>query len=217
MAGAGIESVLTSLWLSTVEFLPKITGALVILVIGFILGKLLGRIIREVLIKLKIDEFLSEEKYLYVKPSHIGDLVARWTIYLVFIRQAAVILEVQAISDFVTSAYSFILGVVAAVITILIGYGLAVYLKDKIITSRTVYSDITGKLVFGIVLYLSIAIGLKFIQGIDTQILENILLVLIASFGVGIAIALGLGLKDVVAEIAKEWLKAGRRTEKKRR
>ncbi len=203
----GIEDVLLNLWNSTIEFLPNLTGALVILVIGYALGKLLGRIVREILTKLRVDEFFSEEKYFNVKPTHIGALITRWTIYLVFIKQATEILEVQAISDFVTGAYSFILQVVAAVVTILIGYGLGAYLKDKIITSKTIYSDITGKLVFGIVLYLSVAIGLKFIKGVNTQILDYILLVILGSVGVGVAVALGFGLKDVVAEMAREWLK----------
>lgn len=211
---AGLEEAFTTLWNSATEITANAIGAIVILVIGFIIGKVLGRIVREVILKLNIDEYISEEKYLNVKPSQIGDLLTRWTIYLVFIQQAAVVLNVQAISEFVGAAYQFILGVVAAAITILIGYGIAVYLKDRIITSKTIYSDITGKLVFGLVLYLSIAIGLKFIEGVNTVILDYILLVLIASTGVGIAIALGLGLKDVVAEMAREWVKGGKTTKK---
>ncbi len=213
----GLEEAFTTLWTSATEITTNAIGAVVVLVIGFVIGKILGRIVREVMLKLKVDDYLSEEKYLNVKPSHIGDLITRWTIYLVFIQQAALVLGVQAISEFVQSAYQFILGIVAAVVTILIGYGLAIYMKDKIITSKTIYSDITGKLVFGLVLYLSVAIGLKFIQGVNAVILDYILLVLIASVGIGIAIALGLGLKDVIREMAREWLRAGKPHSRKKR
>lgn len=204
----GIEEAFTNLWMTATEITTNAIGAIVVLAIGFVVGKIIGRIVREVLLKLKVDNYLSEEKYLNVRASHIGDLITRWTIYLVFIQQAALVLGVQAISEFVQSAYQFILGIVAAVVTILIGYGLAVYLKDKIITTKTIYSDITGKLVFGLVLYLSVAIGLKFIQGVNAVILDYILLVLIASVGIGMSIAIGLGLKDVIAEMAREWAKA---------
>ncbi|HIQ49763.1 MAG TPA: hypothetical protein EYH56_01065 [Nanoarchaeota archaeon] len=210
-----IEEVFANLWTTATQITANAVGALVVLAIGFITGKILGRVVREVLVKLKVDSYLSEEKYLNIKASHIGDLITRWTIYLVFIQQAALVLGVQAVSQFVHSAYQFILGIVAAVITILIGYGIAVYLKDKIITTKTIYSDITGNLVFGLVLYISVAIGLKFIQGINTVILDYILLVLIGSVGIGLAIAIGLGLKDIVAEMAKEWIKAERLKEKK--
>lgn len=213
----GVEEVFTNLWVTATQITTNAIGAIVVLAIGFITGKILGRIVREVLLKLKVDNYLSEEKYLNVRASHIGDLITRWTIYLVFIQQAALVLGVQAVSKFVQSAYQFILGIVAAVITILIGYGLAVYLKDRIITTKTIYSDITGKLVFGLVLYLSVAIGLKFIQGVNTVILDYILLVLIASAGIGMAIAIGLGLKEVVAEMAREWIKAEKLKSKRKR
>ena len=213
----GVEQALMNIWTSAAEILMNAVGAVVVLIVGFILGKILGRIVKEILLKVKLDEFVSEEKYLNIKPSVLGDIVTRCTIYLVFIQQAAMLLGVEAITQFVASAYEFILGVVAAVLTILIGYGLAVYLKDKVITSKTVYSDITGKLVFGLVLYLSVAIGLKFIKGVNTEILDYILLVIIASVGVGVAIALGLGLKDIIADMARTWLKAGKVQRRKRR
>jgi len=213
----GVEEALMQVWDASVLYLKNAVGAVILLVIGFLLGKILGKVVKEIIVRLRLDEFVSEEKYLHVKPSILGDVITRWTIYLVFIQQATMVLGVEAISQFVQSAYEFILGVVAAAVTILIGYGIAVYLKDRIITSKTVYSDITGKLVFFLVLYLSIAIGLKFIQGVNTVILDYILLVLIASVGIGMAIALGLGLKDVVAEMARDWLKASKHPAKRRR
>jgi uncharacterized protein (DUF697 family) len=202
-----VEQALASVWESAQSFIGPAIAATIVLVIGFILGRVLGRIVKEILVRTNVDKYIAEEEHLNIKPSHIGSVITRWAVYLVFIRQAAILLGVKAIEEFVASAYTFILGIVAAVVTILIGYGLAIYLKDRIITSRTIYADITGKVVFFLVIYLSIAIGLNFIQGVNATILENILLIFVGSIGLGLAIAIGLGLKDVVATIAKEYAK----------
>ncbi len=211
MEQVGIDKALINIWTLTNDVLVRLVGAVILLLIGFIVGKVSGRIVREIIVRSRLDEIASEEKYLNLKPSHLGDLVTRWVIYLVFIQQATEVLAINTITEFIGGVYNFILGVVAAALTIMIGYGLAIYIKDKIITSKTVYSDITGKLVFGLILYLSIAIGLKFIKGVDTAILDYILLVLVGSVGAGLAIAIGLGLKDVIREMAMDW----RKTEKK--
>jgi predicted permease len=214
-----LEEAFASIWTTFIDVSMKLTGAALWLIAGFVIGKILGRIAKEALIRLKIDEFLSEEKYLNIKPSSLGATITRWAVYLVFIQQAAIVVggETGPIVTFVNSVYSFVLSAVAAVVTILVGYSLAVYLKDRIITSKTIYADITGKLIFGLVLYLSVVIGLQFIKGVNAEILENILLILLGSIGIGIAIALGLGLKDVVAEMARDWLRARRRAEGRRR
>ncbi len=212
----GIDKALMNIWVMTNDVLVRLVGAIILVLIGFIVGKVSGRIVREILVRSRLDEIASEEKYLNIKPSHLGDVVTRWVIYLVFIQQATEILAIQTVTEFIGGVYNFILGVVAAALTILIGYGIAVYIKDKIITSKTIYSDITGKLVFTLILYLSIAIGLKFIKGVDTTILDYILLVLVGSAGAGMALAIGLGLKDVIREMAMEWKKAEKKQKRKK-
>ncbi len=205
----GIEDVLRNIGESAIAKIPNLLGALIILVIGFIVGKLMGRIIRELLSKMKVDEFLSEEKYLNIKPSSLGDVITRWVIYLVAIQAATSqdVLGIEPISRFVASVYSFVIGVVGAAIIILVGYGIAVYIKDKIITSRTIYSDITGKIVFALILVIAITMGLGVIPQMKVNILEDIIKIIVASIGIGMAIAIGLGLKDVIAELAREWVR----------
>ncbi len=206
---AGVEDVLRNIGESAIAKIPNLLGALIILAIGFIVGKLMGRIVRELLTKMKVDEFLSEEKYLNIKPSSLGDVITRWVIYLVAIQAATSqdVLGIEPISNFVASVYSFVIGVVGAAIIILVGYGIAVYIKDKIITSKTVYSDITGKIVFALILVIAITMGLGVIPQMKVNILEDIIKIIVASVGIGMAIAIGLGLKDVIAELAREWVR----------
>lgn len=201
-----LESALTTLWNNVVNFIPGFVAAIITLVIGFIIGKVIGRVVKEALVRANVDKFISKQEHLNLEISSIFSVLIRWVIYVVFIQQAAMFLGVAAITTFVTSVLQFLPGLIAAAVVIIIGYVLAVYLKDQIITSKTMYSDIIGKVVFFLLVYISIAMALPFV-GINTALINNILLIIIASVGIGIAIALGLGLKDVISETAKDYAK----------
>lgn len=201
-----IEELLTILWTNILSAVPGIIAAILTLIIGFILGKIIGRVVREILVKAKIDEYIITEEKISFKFSNVFALITRWVIYLVFIQQAVMFLGVTAIIQFVNAILTFIPGLIASALVIIIGYNIALYLKDKIVTSKTLYSDMTGKIIFFLVVYLSIALALPFV-GINPQLINNILLIIIGSVGVGLAIALGLGLKDVIADTAKRYTK----------
>ena len=131
------------------------------------------------------------------------------------IQQAAIFLGVQAITVFVNNVISIIPPLIQAGLLVIVGYSLAIYMKERIVTSKTLYADVAGKTVFFLILYLSIAMALSQIN-IDTTLVNNILLLIVAGVSFGLAIALGLGLRDVVSSSAKDYtqkFKKGRRPE----
>jgi len=80
------------------------------------------------------------------------------------------------------------------------------YIKDKVVHSKTFYGELIGNLIFFIIIYVSVALALPFV-GIDPTLINWILIVIVASLGAGLAIAIGLGLKEVVAESARGYAK----------
>ena len=202
-----LEVMLLSLWTSMINSIPDVIGAALTLVIGFIVGKIMGKVVREILVRSSVDKYISKTDHMNIEISKIGSLAVKWIIYLVFIQQAALFLGVTTINEFIGIVVVYISQVIFASIAILAGYSIAVYFKDRIIRAKTLYSDIIGNVVFFLVVYLSIAIGLKFITVLNTTIIDYLLLIIVASVGFGMSIALGLGLKDVVAATAKEYLK----------
>ena len=205
-----LENMLLTLWNGFVASLPGIVAAIVTLIIGLIIGKVVGRVVRELLNRLKVDQYVLEGEKVTFKFSDLFSVIARWWIYLVFIEAAAEFLGVQAITEFVRTIIVFLPGLVEAALIIIIGYVLAEYIKDKMISKKTFYGSVVGKLVFFLLLYISVAMALPFV-GIDPLLVNWILLIMVASVGLGIAIATGLGLKDVVAQNAKKYIKKPRR------
>ena len=204
---AVLDEMLLALWTQFIGVLPGIVAAAITLLIGLILGKVCGWLAREVVKRSTVEKYIAKSKHLNLQISTLFDIIVRWLIYLVFIQQASIFLGVVAITQFVNGILAFIPGIIGATIIIIVGYVIALYLKENIIGSKDVYSRLTGHIVFLLVIYLSIATGLKSISGLNTTLLDYVLLAILVSVGLGFAIAIGLGLKDVVREIAKDFVK----------
>jgi len=207
---AGIEEAVSIFVSSISQQLPlvlsQVIAAAITILVGLVIGKIAGRIAREIIVRSKIDEWISAEDHIAVKVSHVLDLVTRWIIYFVFLKQAAIFLGVAAVSEFINTIINVIPSMLEASLIIIVGYAIAVYMKDRLISSKNIYGNLVGSLIFFLILYLSVALALPFV-GIDPTLINNILLVAVGSVGLGIAIALGWGLKDVVRESARGYMK----------
>jgi hypothetical protein len=200
-----IQEALITLWNSFLLILPSLIWTAVALLVGFIVGKIVGWLVKQFLVRVKLDQYIFEKEKFKIKLSDVFSILARWVIYLAFILITVVdILRIEAVTVLVTSAIGFLVGAIEASVIIIVGYSLAYYIKDKVIQSKTFYGDLVGNVIFFLVLYVSIALALPFV-GIDPTLINWILIVIVASLGVGLAIAIGLGLKDVVSDVARGY------------
>lgn len=197
---------LTGLGESIIGFLPNIAMAVVLLAIGIVIGWAVGKFSKKVLEKLKIDKYIAGGGKPLFRLSNILPIVFSWFIYLAFIQAAVETLGIQALVAVVGLIINFLPGLIGAVLVVVAGYAVAEYVRRQVEESGFAYSDLIGKILFFLVIYISIAVALPLIK-IDATLINNILLVIIGSAGAGMAIALGLGLKDTVAEIAKKYRK----------
>ena len=200
---------LVSVWGSTVTVLPNFVAAVLILLVGFIAGKVVGAALEEVLTRAKVDDYVKIRKAEF-QVSHVFTMVIKWVIYLVFIEQATAALGVIVISDFVGGIVSFIPAALTAMVVVAAGYAVARYVEGLISDSDFQYAHLMSKLFFFMIVYISIALALPKV-GLDAGLVNSILLIIVASVGFGFAIALGLGLKDTIAEVAKEQSRKMRR------
>ncbi len=212
-----IEAALAQIMNDSFAFVAKnLLPAVLVLLLGFIIGKITGSIVKEILVRANVDRYFRGKDVITIRPSNLGSLATRWALYLIFVQQATVYLNLEVITEFVGTIIEYLVQVVLAVSSILIGYLIADYLKERILTAKTVYSEIAGNVTFLIVFYISIAIGLNFIEVVNADILNNLLLVLVGSAGAATAIALGLGLKDVVRDLAKDYVREMKARRRKR-
>ncbi|MFB6077110.1 MAG: hypothetical protein ABEK12_03200, partial [Candidatus Nanohaloarchaea archaeon] len=164
------------------DVLPSAFFATVLLVVGYIIGRITYAVIRRVLEHTKVDEYFEEQGHLELELSSLFAELAKWIVYFAFLQQAAIILGVGALTQLVDRVVAWIPGVIGAVAVFLAGYGIAIYTKDQIVGSETIYADLLGKTIFFFVLYIAVSTALP-LAGIGAQLLNNILLVLVASAG----------------------------------
>lgn len=190
---------------ATRAFLPSLFFASVVLVVGYIIGRITYAIVNRVLEHTQVDEYFEEEGHLELALSDLFADLSKWIVYFAFLWQAGQILGVGAINRMLRALVNYIPGVVGAIAVFLAGYGIAVYTKDQVIGTETLYADLLGKSVFFFVLYVAFATALELAR-IPTTLLNNILLILVGSFGLAFAIAAGWGLKDVVRDEAERYV-----------
>ncbi len=211
MSYPGILGILNQFLISFMNFLPRLGGAIILLIIGWVIGTLFGKIIKKILLRYKIDERIIKKGRIF-KVSEIFPLIISWLIYLIFIQIALSeeVLGITILSEITKTIVSFIPSLLEGVVIIIVGYILAEYIKEQVEKSKMIYSEIVANVLFFFVIYVSIALALP-LWKIDPYLVNNILLIIIACIGIGLAIAIGFGVKDVVKELAEEYFRKARK------
>jgi flagellar biosynthesis protein FliQ len=201
-----ISQILTGLADSTVSFLPNLVAAIILLVIGLVVGKIVGRVVKEILLRIKLDYYVTETHKPPVSLTDIFSLITRWWIYLTFIAAALSreILGVTTLSVWMTQISDFIPSIIGAALIVIVGYVIGEYIKTQLRKSGKPYSALAGKLILFFTLYVSIALALPLL-GVNTVLVNNILLIIIGAVAFAFALAFGLGGREVASDIMKKW------------
>ncbi|MDD1701373.1 MAG: hypothetical protein LUQ31_00145, partial [Methanoregula sp.] len=121
-------------------YVPSIIGALVVLIIGWIVGRLLGKAVRIILDKISEQHvveqvadhgsFSGSVKKAGITVGYIGDIAVRIFVYLIAVLAAVDILNMDYMSKFMTVIVEYIPHIVAFVIILIVGLLLADYFID---------------------------------------------------------------------------------------
>lgn len=188
---------------AAVYYIPRLITAAIVVIIGWFIGKLIGRISHNIIERFKFEAYLMEKSNISV--AFIFSVIFKWAIYLVFLEQAAEIIGVSAITNMFRGLVRIIPNIIGAAAVLLGGYAIALYVKDEMLLSKEFYADLLGKLIFFFILYITVATALDVLH-IPTTLINDIFLLFIGALALGAGIAIGLGLKDVVRDLAAQYV-----------
>lgn len=206
---------LFNLWLSFVDIFPGLVAALIILILGYLIGFIIGHAVRIILQKIGIDAQVQKSKLTKsIGSAHISALVGeitKWYIFVIFLQSAVDVLRLGTLSMILTQFALWLPDVIAAVLIVIFGLLFAQYVDLKIQeTSKVKGSNTWGKVLKWAITLIVTVIALGQI-GIDVSLLENVILLIIGAFAVGIALAIGLsfglGSKGEAANIVRKITK----------
>lgn len=204
-----------------IAFLPRLLGALLILIIGWIIGAAIGKLVRRVTDSLNLDRY-AQDTPLGRMGGDTRDPVAKflgkvaaWFIYALAILAAADALAIPILSQWLSTAVSYLPAFIAGLLIIVGGFILADFIGDAISRTRTATeSRYTSWFADGTKMFLyftAIIVGLD-TMGIDVTILYLFARALAWGLAAAIALAVGIsfgwGAKDYVSQNMDRW--AGR-------
>jgi hypothetical protein len=199
------------------EFIPEFIAAIVILIVGYFLAKLIGNIVSRVLERAGLDRTLQSGqggdwvRRVTSSPAGLVGKLAFWAIFLGAISLAVSVLGIDALTDFVAAVYGYLPHVVAAVLIFLVAGALSAGVATLV--GKTMGDTPTGKFVATAAPILIMAIATFMILtelGIAEQIVMITYAGLIGAIALGMALAFGLGGRDVAARMVEDAYQAGR-------
>jgi len=209
-AGDSLIRPLVTLYSDFVFVLPSIILALIVVVVGYIVGWAFGFITHKVMDQFQIDRELKRAGlahsigFLSISGL-IGGLV-KWYVFSLFLVSAAGILNVAVFSTLLARFANWLPNLFAAVVVMLVGLILADFAADRLLHTKRKGVRVASSTVRWFVIVFVTLIALEQI-GIRVELATNIILILVAGFAFGIALAVGIGFGNAVKPEANHFVK----------
>lgn len=203
---------LTTMWLEITKIFPNIIGALIIIIIGWIVTKFIVKLIKKVLKLAKVNKIddkineieIVEGKQLNFNTVKVVSSFVKWIMYIVLLITASDIMGLEIISNQVSALLGYLPQLFAALVIFMLGLLFANFVKNGLKSLFESMDLSGGKMISQVVFFLLltfISITALNQAGIDTEIITNNINMIIAAFLLAFAIAFGLGAREVVGKL----------------
>lgn len=204
---------LKSLWGGFIGFIPGLLGAIIIFVIGWLVGSVIGKAITQLVNVLKVDklfdsaganDFMNRAGLRLNVSGFIGGIV-KWFIIIVFLMAALQIVGLTQVNDFLREAVLYYLPkVIIASLVLVIATILADAMKKLVRASAQAANVRSAKMLGSITLYaiwgFALIIALSEL-GIATAFMQILFTGFIAALAIALGLSFGLGGKDAAARV----------------
>jgi small-conductance mechanosensitive channel len=200
------------IWGKVAGILPNLFAAILLLIVGHFLGKLLASIVARLLAKVGLDK-VSEKAGLgdgvagagfNMTPSHILGKIIYWLIFLTFIISAADTMGLERVSSTIDNFVLYLPKVIGAFVVVIIGLFVAGLVRTGIETAlggmNLGYEKAVGSIIYAIIVIIVISLGINQLE-IETELLNQVVVIFLMAGAGAVALALGLGTRDVAGNV----------------
>ncbi len=211
--GALVNPVLT-IGETILNALPGFIGAIIVILVGYVIGWLLGLGTTKLLAKLGLDKHMKKVGLAkgigHTELSAIIGAVVKWYVFLVFLGEAVSLVNLGVISSLLIALVGWLPSAIVGVIVVIFGLIAAQYVGDRMLTAKIGGIKILTAIVRVVIIFFAIVIALNQ-TGLDVSIMENTFLLLVGgvalAFALAFGIGLGLGLKNEAEGFVSGFLK----------
>lgn len=214
-----ISDALTEIVNRVIGFIPSLVGAIVILIVGWIVASLLEwaveNIVRAVGLqtlfeKAKIEEIVKKTESKKDTSGLIGAVV-KWVLMIVTLIAAADVLGMTQIATFLDSVLGYVPSVVASATILIIGaifaHFMASVVRSSVTAAKLTFAEAASAMVKYAILVFSFLAALHQL-GIASALIQTLFTGLVAMLAIAGGLAFGLGgqntAKELVEKIRKE-------------
>jgi xanthosine utilization system XapX-like protein len=180
-----------------VDAVPGLIAAALIIVLGWLVGKLIHRVVTEILDRVRFDDWVL--KHTSVNKT-IGDfefgrflaLVSKWYTFILFLPPAANVISLEPLQNFLLAVALWIPQAIVAVILGLIGVMAAEYAEMKVVETKAKRAGWVASASKAVILIFTVIVVLDQL-GIRVDVAKDSFLVILAGVMVGLSLAFGIG------------------------
>jgi len=199
-----------ALWQQLAAFLPRLVGALVLLLIGWLIAKAIEGLVVRVLKTVQLDKLADQIQLSGVlskggikhKLSELVGVIVYWLVMLAVVMIVFNALELTVAAELFQTVVTFLPNVIAALFILIIGMFAAAFLASAVRTAASnagiLQSHLLGQLVQAIVVIFAAVAAL---QQLQIPFFGEVFLIILGGISLGCALAFGLGCK----ELAGRW------------
>ncbi|MFC1612973.1 hypothetical protein ACFL23_01440 [Patescibacteria group bacterium] len=202
-----ITSSFQNLWIKGINFSPNVISAIIVLIIGLIVAKILSRFVTQTLRYLYLDKAADslgiKEKMqkigIKIDISKIAGLVVKWFFIIVFLVAAADILRFTQITDFLNKVLLYIPNVIIAVVILMLGIIFANFIYGMVkasvhVTQLGAAEFIASVAKWAILIFTVMAVLVQL--RIAAELVETLFKGFVAMIAIAGGISFGLGGKE---------------------
>ncbi|QQG37933.1 MAG: hypothetical protein HYS26_00015 [Candidatus Kaiserbacteria bacterium] len=206
-----IQNSFTDLWYTVIQFLPMILAAVIIFIIGWIVGVVLYRVVDQVVKVLRIDEALKaaglndlarEAGFGLNVGAFLGTLV-QWFVVIVFLVAALDVLGLNRVTIFFQQVVLYYLPqVIVAVLILILAAIVAEAVKNVIAGSAKAAGAHSGNLAGTVAKYaiwVTAVLAVLNQLGVATEFVQTLFTGIVVALSLGFGLAFGLGGKEAAA------------------
>jgi hypothetical protein len=194
--------------------LPAIIGALVILVVGYIIARIASGVVRNLLARSADRAVAQRSGEVYgdranaFTPSRIGGMITFWVIMLVFLVAAANFLGWPQVSALLNDFIGWLPNLIVAVIILIAAPVVGRLVRGAVETGSQQVGMSSGRTLGRVaelaVIAFAVVVAVNQV-GIASDLVNILFIGVVAALAIGFGLAFGLGGREVAGQVTQDW------------
>lgn len=216
--GQAVLNPLQDIWTRFVIFLPSLIGAVIILLVGWIVAAGLDRIVTQILKQLKIDSALNkigartffQKAGVELEISELLGNLVRWTVLLIAFLATADVLGLSEVTGFLNNILVYLPNIFVAVGILLLGvlaaHFFAGVVRGTVGAVRIQTARMLGSMTKWVIYFFTIAVALQQL-GIAAVLIDRFLTAVFFMLALAGGLAFGLGGQKQASDMLDDFRK----------